>query len=310
MKKFYKYPDIERLGSEDTKDILAFSEDLIWIEEKVDGGNGSFWLDEETGLIYEGSRNRNLTTDKDAKSFATQRAYLKSLLDGKTLNPDYIYHIEWMAVHTIRYTNIPPVVGYDIRLKHANNCEGMGMFLGREIREQEFNRLGVENVPLVWKGTVGELKKLDVLSLIPKSKYYDGWAEGIVLKNYSRKASTGNHQLFAKVVRAEFKEANKAVFGGIRHKITDTSRICDQYCTDARIIKAIHALTQEQGLPLKMELMKELPRYVVKDILKEEATEIAFAYNFLDFKEMKHTTSSRCARVLGEFLSKKGAGKE
>ncbi|KKK51762.1 hypothetical protein LCGC14_3111670, partial [marine sediment metagenome] len=44
---FKRYPEIERLGSEDNKDILLFPEDTLVIEEKVDGGNGSFWLEED-----------------------------------------------------------------------------------------------------------------------------------------------------------------------------------------------------------------------------------------------------------------------
>ena len=58
---FKKYPDIERLGHEDNKDIFKFQEDTLVIEEKVDGGNGSFWFDDEDKTIHFGSRNRDLT---------------------------------------------------------------------------------------------------------------------------------------------------------------------------------------------------------------------------------------------------------
>ena len=46
---FKKYPDIERLGSEDNRDILNFGEDTLVIEEKVDGGNGCFWWEDKDG---------------------------------------------------------------------------------------------------------------------------------------------------------------------------------------------------------------------------------------------------------------------
>ena len=52
---FKKYPDIERLGHEDNKDILNFGEDTLVIEEKVDGGNGSFWLEEDGIHFYDGT---------------------------------------------------------------------------------------------------------------------------------------------------------------------------------------------------------------------------------------------------------------
>ena len=65
--------------------------------------------------------------------------------------------------------------------------------------------------------------------MIPKSKYYDGWAEGIVIKNYCRKAREGNHQLYAKLVRDEFKEDNKAVFGSVRQTTSDTQKITEEF---------------------------------------------------------------------------------
>ena len=62
-----KYPDIERLGHEDNKDIFLNQEDTLVIEEKVDGGNGSFWQEEDG--IHFGSRNRDLTLENDTKMF-------------------------------------------------------------------------------------------------------------------------------------------------------------------------------------------------------------------------------------------------
>lgn len=305
---FKKYPDIERLGSEDNKEIIKFGEDTLVIEEKVDGGNGSFWLEPEDkrfDTLHFGSRNRDLTSDEDKKTFAKQQIELKDQLLDKKLNPDYVYYIEWMAKHTINYTSAPDVIGLDIRLKHQANAEGFGMFLGRDSREKEFERLGIENVPIVWRGTVQELKKLNVIELIPKSKYYDGKAEGIVIKNYCRKHPAGNHQLYAKIVTDEFKENNKAVFGGIRQKNSDTSKIIGEFCTDARIRKAILKFVHEDGEELSLKLMHKVPTYVIKDILKEEFNGIFEKYKFIDFQEMKQKISKLCLRVLREEIEKK-----
>lgn len=296
---FKKYPKIERLGSDDNREILLFGEDTIVIEEKVDGGNGSYWIDKK-GVLHEGSRNRDLTSETDEKSFIKQRIYLRELLKDKKLHPDYVYYLEWMQKHTITYTNSPEIIGLDIRLKHQANSEGFGMFLGRDVREQEFNRLGIENVPLVWRGKVKDLKKLEIDKIIPQSKYYKGKAEGIVIKNFCRKHPRDNHQLYAKIVTDEFKENNKAVFGGIRQQNTDTSKILDQYFTEARIRKAILKFTKEDGLPLENELMKVLPNYVIKDVLKEEFCEIYESYKFLDFKELRSKVPKICFKILQE----------
>jgi hypothetical protein len=304
---FKKYPEIERLGMEENKDILNFPEDTLVIEEKVDGGNGSFWLEEDT-LIHFGSRNRDLTAENDDKSFARQQILLKEHLvnltsKGITLNPDYYYYFEWMMKHTINYTHAPFIIGLDIRLKRAMNQEGFGFFLGRDAKEQEFKRLNIECVPCIWRGTVKELKELNIRDLIPKSKYYDGFAEGIVIKNYCRKHPHENHQIYAKVVRDEFKEENKAVFGSLKGQITDTHKIVEEFCTDARIRKAVLKFVNEDHLFLDLKLMSKVPSYIIKDILKEEFTTIYDKYKFIDFKELKQKVPKKCLSVISQMMN-------
>ena len=303
---FKKYPDIERLGHEDNQDILMFGDDNIVIEEKVDGGNGSFWIDKDEQIHF-GSRNRDLTTDGDQKAFALQQIKLREHLSelesqGIKINPDYLYYMEWMQRHTINYTAVPYVIGFDIRMRHNVEGTGYGLFLAREAREQEFNRIGIENVPLVWSGKVSDLKKMNIIELIPRSKYYEGMAEGIVIKNQSRKHPRENHQIYAKIVREEFKEDNRAVFGNIRGGTSDTTKVVEEFCTEARIRKAILKFVNEDNIPLDMKLMQVVPSYVIKDIVKEEFGEIFSKYKFLDFKEMKQRVPKKCISIIQQMM--------
>ncbi len=315
---FKKYPKIYALGSDENIDILKYGEDLICCEEKVDGGNGSFWIEPEDKRfekLHFGSRNRDLTSDEDEKTFAKQQIELrehlmkladkKGILKGISINPDYVYYIEWMQKHTINYTNTPSFIGLDIRPKHCANQEGFGLFLGRKAKVQEFRRLGIKVVPLVWKGKAGELKKLDIIKVIPKSKYYDGWAEGIVIKNYNRKSTIGNHQLYAKVVRDEFKECNKAVFGNVKNRNSDTKKIIEEFVTDARIRKMVLKHVNEMNMKLEMPLMKYVPTAVIKDVLAEEYSGIFDKYKFIDFKEMKQKVSKLCLRMIRQMMEER-----
>jgi len=127
-------------------------------------------------------------------------------------------------------------------------------------------------------------------------------AEGLVLKNYGRKSSQGNHQLFAKIVREEFKEQNKAVFGSIKNPITDTHKIVEEFCTDARIRKTVLKFVNEENMPLTLHLMAKVPTYVIKDILKEEFGTIYEKYKFLDFKEMKQKVPKKCLAVINQMM--------
>jgi hypothetical protein len=297
----YKYCDIERLGTPENEGMFNINEDTIEISEKVDGGNGSFWIDDKDNLIHFGSRNRDLTLENDTKMFAGFQLQLREHLKDKKLHPDYIYYIEWMAIHTIHYTKAPFVIGFDIRIKRSMNKEGEGLFLARESREKEFERLGIENCPLIWRGTVKELKELNIRDLIPKSKYFDGYAEGIVIKNYNRKHPYNNYQLYAKLVRDEFKEDNKAIFGSVKQKISDSSRIISTYCTDARIRKAVLQFV-DNGDKLNLRLMSKVPHYIIKDIFKEEIIEIIDNYKFIDIKEIRSKIPKLCLRVINEMM--------
>lgn len=301
-KKLFKYPKIKIIGHDENRDLLAYPEDHIMVESKIDGGNFSFFLDDE-GVINECSRNRNLTTDEDEKTFIKQRLWLRDKLKDKKIDPDYVYYCEVMAKHTINYTIAPDMVGFDIRLRHDANSEGLGVFIDRVSKEEEFKRLGIECVPLVWEGTAGELKKLNLDDMIPKSIYYDGLEEGICIKSRSRLSNQGNRQLMGKKVRILFKEKNKAIFGGFKQKYSDTNKIVDVFCTEARIKKIILKCVNEEGLSLELALMSKVPHKVIKDILAEEFCSIFDKYKFIDFKQFKQLAGKRCLYVLSNMIS-------
>jgi len=301
VSQFKKYPKIYYLGVEENSEFFDFGEDTVVIEEKVDGGCGVVWLDEDN-IIHVGSRNRDLTQEGDEKTFAKQRAGLMAILKGKKLDSQYMYYFEWMAPHTIKYDTAPDVIGIDIRAKRSIIEGEYGLFLARDRRAQLFDELGIENVPLVWRGKINELKKQEVGKLIPQSKYYNGKAEGIVIKNYCRKSRQGNYQLYAKVVADEFKENNKAIFGGIRKKNTDTEKIVEQYCTEARVKKQIQKLLNEENQKLGMELMCLLPRAVANDILAENISGIFDAYKWINFASFKKMISHKCVKHLKEYI--------
>ncbi len=304
---FKKFPSIEQLGSEENEELLKYDDDEIIVEEKIDGGNGSFWLEEDG--IHFGSRNRDLTAEGDSKTFEIYQAQLRKHLEGKQLNDNFYYYHEWMQMHTIKYYNAPFIIGLDIRLKHSMKEGGeFGLFLDRDAKEKEFQRLGLEVVPLVWRGLAKDLRKLNIQELIPKSKYYDGIAEGLVLKNYNRKSKIGNHQIFAKLVRQEFKEENRAVFGSIKNKSTDTMKVVEVFATEPRIKKQIHYLLNEEGMKLELALMQHLPTNVIKDILKEEIFTIYGSYKSLDFKEMRQLVNPLCLRVIKQMMLEKSVG--
>ena len=141
----YKYPKIPIIGSEDCKDIFLYDNDIITIEEKVDGGNFSIFL--EDNIIHHCTRNRDLTISLDNQTFGSFRMMLPMILKDK-LNLDYIYYMEVMQKHTLTYTTFPPFIGLDIRVKKDING-GLGLFLPRKAKEKEFERIGIPVINLI-----------------------------------------------------------------------------------------------------------------------------------------------------------------
>jgi len=290
---FVKYMDIERLGTPENDGIFANPDDEIIVEEKVDGGNGCFFL--EDGIIHVCSRNRDLTHENDEKTFKVQRdATLATLEQHRdAINPGWLYYVEWMAKHTIRYpTTIPPAIGLDIKPKEGafghTPC-----FIGRRAKEDAFKALGIECVSLKGIYKAKDMTDLLMAKLCEKSAYYDGKPEGICMKNYGRMNVWGR-QMFGKIVLDEFKETNRAVFGGLKKDNSDTIKIVDSYITPARIRKRIQAFIIEGGLPLDRKLMHHLPIAVIKDVFKEETNEIVKKYDEIHIGVLKQFAAKRC----------------
>jgi len=301
---FIKYCDIERLNTEETESIFSHPDDEIVIEEKVDGGNGAFWLEE--GIIHVSSRNRDLTKEHDEKTFKVQREELMKILESQkeNINSNYIYYIEWMQKHTISYgKDIPPIIGLDI-LPIEGAFGKKPCFIGRRAKEIEFAKISIPCVNLKGIFKVKELTDDLYKQFLEKSAYYDGKPEGLCLKLYGR-TNVWGRQIFAKMVLDEFKEMNRAVFGGLKKDTSDTFKIVDTYCTEARIRKRVLALTNEGGYPLDRKLMHFLPIAVCQDIFKEETGDILKNYKDISLGTLKQLVAKKCLEQIDLMIIEK-----
>jgi len=283
----YKFPKILYTGDPDVQGIFDNPEDTIEIEEKVDGGNGAFWLDDEGNLHL---ASRNFEIGETHNHFKEQIKWLMENLAIENVAKSFVYYVEWMAKHTIKYTNAPPVIGLDIWTKESK------MFLTRELKQDIFSALNVPVVNLVWEGKIKDCSK-DLNQYIGPSNYYEGIMEGIVVKNYR-----GEKQYRAKLVDQRFKEKNYEVFGEPEKKKTEDEKFIEGFVTEARISKTINKLTSEKTLHLNMELMKELPKSVLIDTFEESAEDILKFNKSIDFGQIKRLTSKKCAKVLSQKL--------
>lgn len=292
----YKYPKIERIGTPENDSMFNVGEDIVEISEKIDGGQGSIFLDEQD-VVHECSHCRDLTAEGDnEKTFINQRKWLREHLIDK-LNPDYVYYFEWCQKHTINYgTEMPGVIGYDIKVKEGAFGK-QPMFLQPEQREKEFERIGIPRVHVLFRGTVKDFKEKNIDDFLQGSAYYDGQKEGIVCKNYGR-CNTHGRQMFGKIVNEKFKETNHAKFGTlIKRDTSDTQRLFEEIITDARIEKQINKLINEGNQELSMKLMQILPVAIIEDAFKEEIRAVLKTKTIYP-DEIKKLTARKCVEIL------------
>jgi hypothetical protein len=305
MKDFHKYTKIKIVGDEENKDIFKDGEDEIVIEEKLDGAN--FRVAVIDGAIIFGSRTQQLTSDSGEevnldKNFRRCVDFVREkitpfMFDSDGVNENLIFYGENMVKHTLDYDweKIPPFLGFDI----------MEVSSGKYLADKNniFNHAGLPVVPFIKVCKASEIKELTE-DLIPISAYPPKSnptqkCEGIVFKNYSK-------QIFAKLVRNEFKEKNKDAFGRnpkqSNEEDKDTAEIVWAYCRNPRIDKMIFKLIDE-GNKLDMKLMQTLPKRVWNDIVEEEGAEIMNSNWVVDCKVLRKSITKRCLTILKQVIT-------
>ena len=228
------------------------------------------------------------------KNFVKCLNHVREKLKDKDLSyyTGLIFFGECMVKHTIDYDwkTIPPFLGFDI----CDTTRDYSFFQPLEM-ENIYRELGLETVPLIKTVKAGEIKEVTD-DEVPKSKYYGGQAEGIVFKNPSK-------QIYAKYVRAVFKEKNREEFGGNKkHAKTDEEYFTLLYCTNAIIEKNIWKLIDD-GEELQLQIMPKLVKKVYDDIWEENWKEISHTKNkTISFDKLRIDFTKRCFIVLKNII--------
>jgi len=284
-----KYVKIKRLGDADNKGIFNSE---VEITEKLDGANMRTLLTKDQRIF--GSRNLEFF-EQQSKQFQKAIDYINLKLDenqkelNKIINEygNLVLFGEAMLRHTIGYSfdKFPPFIGFDIYNITTER------FHDRETKVKIFTRLGLDTVKLISSGVMAVTTEFEV----PKSAYYNGFSEGVVIKNYE-------DQIFAKIVREEFKEKAKEACGfNKKYSTNDTEKFVAIYCTNARIEKMIFKQIDEDK-KLEMQLMAIVPMLVYNDIWDEEYKDIRKSQLVLNLKAIRNLINKRCLNVLLQMI--------
>lgn len=295
-----RYPKLKYPDHEDSKGLTLGGE--VVITEKLDGSNFRFTYTDSERFTF-GSRNTygdELNRDQFEKpiEYITENVDTDRISDLQSEHGKLTFFGEAMLPHTISYdwVETPMFVGFDVWSVESE------IFLHSDHAREIFNGIGLEYTPVI---DVVDAEELDPFGIeIPSSVYYDGLAEGVVLKNHS----TG---VYSKLVREEFKEKAKQTFGASsKQDLSDTELIVEQYITPARVRSVVHQLLDDgEYTELQMEMMEDLPERAIRDAMLEEGGNIVMTENVkLNTSEMRSIVSKRCVRVLRQMIDMEKRG--
>lgn len=258
---FHSYPKLYAVGHRILANLLASE---VIVEEKIDGSQISFGV--FGGELKVRSRSVLMTIDAPEKMFDKGVEVIKALHEHGLLREGWTYRGEYLAKpkhNTLVYERTPAnhIIGFDINDGHES-------YLSYEAKREEFARLGLETVPVLFQGVLSGYGQ--VRELLERSSCLGlQMIEGVVIKNYAQFGPDGK-VLMGKFVSELFKEFHN---GDWRDRNPTKRDILDQliedYTTPARWNKAIHRLRDAGQLEHSPRDIGTLVREIHADIKAE-----------------------------------------
>lgn len=276
---FKRYQHLERFGTTEVENIELGE---CYIFPKIDGTNGSVWMD--NGEIKAGSRNRELSLEKDNAGFLEWAKGQKHLISYLNENPNHRLFGEWIVPHSLTtYRGNAWRNFYVFDVEIDSSSESDTVYMHYNDYKPLLDKHGVDYIPPI--AIIKNASYDQIVRQLEKNNYLiedgKGNGEGIVLKNYDFKNKYGR-TIWAKIVTSEFKEKHSKAMGGQvslgKRMVED--EIAEKYVTSALCEKEYAKIVAEDGWNSKMIL--RLLNTIYYEVVKEEC------WNFV--KENKNPT--------------------
>lgn len=245
------FPSIPRRANAPTE---LFQTGHLWLLEKVDGANFRFQL-QQSGQLRFGDRNRvyqDPTNVPDPSQHAVR--HIQTHLDREALRAavddveEIVFFGEAMHRHTIEYDwdRTPSVLGFDVWSAADEAFRPPGA------ANRIFERLGLQPVNAVERELSARDFDPDSYS-IPQSAWYDGPAEGVIVRN-----KRGQR---AKLLDPEFDASEDP--GPVD---VSAEELAERYATERRFEKLVGTI-DDRGQPVTFDRLYDRLR---EDILREK----------------------------------------
>lgn len=294
--EWIEYHKILRHGKKNTHKTLESDYNIIAIQEKLDGGNASFFIDEYSN-VHCFSRNIELNEKETLRGFYNW-VQEKIVPQKHKLLTGCIYYGEWLVPHKINYKEeyLNDFYLFDIYFKDINT------FFTNVAVENEADNLGIKPAPILYCGEYISLEHIQ--SFVGKSEMsIDGVGEGVVVKNYSYRNREGN-QSFTKFVSDNFAEMANIKKHDPSSNVDFLGNFITRFTTKARIEKILLKLVdegileEEYGIENMGIILKHLNTRIYEDIVEEELDVL--------LKEVRKKISKKVPLLVKEVLVEAG----
>lgn len=261
------FPKIFTIGQDYILDIFK---EPVEVTEKIDGSQFDFG--KVNGELCMRSKGKELFRDAPEKMFDKAVEYVLSI--GGLIPDNTIFYAEYLKTpkhNVLCYERTP-----------KNNLILFGMsntsatFCDVSVLSTQSERLGLECVPVLYKGMIESMEQLSNLletdSILGKTK-----VEGVVCKNYYRQFLLGGQPIplmMGKFVSEAFKEKHKENWTSENTGKGKWQSYCESFRTEARWQKAIQHLHDNGELQNAPQDIGRLLKEIHLDIETEYKEEI------------------------------------
>jgi hypothetical protein len=301
--EFKRYQHVERYGTDEVDGIEIGK---CYIFPKLDGTNGSVWLD-DNGNIKAGSRNRELTLEQDNRGFYAYILSNENIKRYLEKHPTHRLYGEWLIPHSLRTYREDAWRRFYIFDVCLDKEDGDVEYIPYDIYKpmlEEFNLDYISALAIIKNPSYEQLINIlkQNIFLIEDGK---GIGEGIVIKNYDF-YNKWKRQTWAKIVSSEFKEQHAKIMGApeINGKTLIEEKIIDEFCTSAFIEKEYAKIVNEMN-GWQSKYIQMLFGRVYSELVKEETWNIVKKYKNpkIDFKTLNTLLINKVKEVKKELFA-------
>lgn len=297
---FLRYPHLERFGHIEVEGI---EDGLCYVFPKLDGTNAQVWMNKH-GELKAGSRSRTLAADSDNAGF---RAWVMGE-DGEKLDaffaerPRARLYGEWLVPHTLRTYTDEAWRRFWIFDVYDDDAE---LFVPWRDYTDTLDKYELDHITpleIIHRPTLSDLVRACERNTF-LMKDGAGAGEGVVVKRYGWSNQWGK-TTWAKVVRNEFKEGNKRVFGipAREGESQVEAEIVEEFVTKTLVEKSrAKVMLAERE---RAQLIPLLLQTVYYDLVREELWGALKRHKdpTVDFRRLRRLTTARVKALAADLF--------